>query len=211
MGATLPPPTLLSRGNALPPPAPNSGPGTVINHEYIHQVSDTKEIDGSHFDLVSQNDLLGLDEQAMAFESMLAPQAAPRYASVHAPMARKRAVAPSSSANNAPVNPASSTQATTRAGIMHKVVNMQTFSGAWAWRFELFETIGLAEEDIKLPGKDKDANATALAVAFLETRLSDKREAWDMVAAKSRSWLQNRLGLDAEGVDKLIRAAAAYF
>lgn len=92
---------------------------------------------------------------------------------------------------------------------MHSLIALQTFSGAWTWNDDFVRAIAVDGSQIALSISDNDAKATALAVAFLETKVAGKRDVWDMVVAKARNWLGHQLGLDARGVDDLIKDAAA--
>jgi hypothetical protein len=92
---------------------------------------------------------------------------------------------------------------------MHDLIGLQTFSGAWAWDAKVFEAMEVNPDDVKLPGNDKDADATALAVAYLENKVASKRDVWEMVVEKARNWLAKQLGLSADGVD-MVKEAAKY-
>ena len=61
----------------------------------------------------------------------------------------------------------------------------------------------------ELGGRD-DIAATALAIAFLETKVSSQRAAWELVVAKARMWLDSQVGGDAMRRDALVEKAATY-
>ncbi|CAK4032523.1 Hypothetical predicted protein [Lecanosticta acicola] len=100
---------------------------------------------------------------------------------------------------------------------MHKLIGLQTFSGAWVWNEEFLDLIVHGGDDkdgqnidrTKF-GNDADSTATALAIAFLEQFLSEKKDVWEMVASKARGWLAKQLGVNAAKVEELVRVAAGY-
>ena len=96
--------------------------------------------------------------------------------------------------------------------IMHKLINLQTFSGAWAWNGELFAVLGMNEMAVNKRdiGSSPETCATALVIAYLETKAATKRDVWEMVVSKARAWLGKQVG-DGNGVDDVVRKAAGYF
>jgi len=94
-----------------------------------------------------------------------------------------------------PPLPAASKEST-----LHQLIDLQTFCGAWDWNDQLFETVG------KSVAFDNDAfategvMATALAVAFLESKLAASRDVWEMVVAKAKAWLASESVADVERV-----------
>ena len=92
---------------------------------------------------------------------------------------------------------------------MHKLIGLQTFSGAWTLSEELLAIIGVSSTDVFLQGGGPESRATALAIAFLEHKAASKRDVWEMVVAKGRAWLGKQNGLDGQGAaDDLIKQAA---
>ncbi|TKA69879.1 hypothetical protein B0A55_08824 [Friedmanniomyces simplex] len=94
---------------------------------------------------------------------------------------------------------------------MHKLISLQTFSGAWLWSDELADVIGC---DIKMFRKwqigssiSSAAKATAIALAFLSFRAADQRDVWDMVADKATVWLRQETGLNGGGIEKVLEEA----
>ena len=55
---------------------------------------------------------------------------------------------------------------------------------------------------------DTDVAMTALVIAFFENKLKAKKEVWEMVVAKARTWMTSQTGGDSAKVDELIREAA---
>ena len=96
---------------------------------------------------------------------------------------------------------------------MHALINLQTFSGAWAWNDELFSALGISESDVVKEdlGSDSECCATALAIAYLKMKVAGKKDVWEMVASKGRAWLEKQLGMDEVGVDELVENAEVYF
>ncbi|KAF2737448.1 von Willebrand domain-containing protein [Polyplosphaeria fusca] len=76
--------------------------------------------------------------------------------------------------------------------LLQEVVGLQTFEGFWEWNAALFQAIGISEanaQKLLSGGLEKRAVATALAIAFLETKLQDLLESWELVVEKARAWL----------------------
>jgi hypothetical protein len=93
---------------------------------------------------------------------------------------------------------------------MHALINLQTFSGAWAWDQELFSILGIAEESVlkdELGGPNAEIRATALAVAWLEKKVPQEKGVWEMVVEKAKGWMKG------QGVDvlEIVGKAGAYF
>jgi hypothetical protein len=83
---------------------------------------------------------------------------------------------------------------------LERLVDLQTFSGAWPWGDDLLVLLGLDKEfaaalavAAQLPGAGEAMLATALVLAFLEEKLKDKEEEWEMLAEKARGWLSEEL------------------
>ena len=97
--------------------------------------------------------------------------------------------------------------------IIHELIGLQSFSGAWSWSEKLFDLIGV-DYNVNVDKAHSKAapatRATALAVAFFETKLKNKKEVWEMVVAKARAWLAKQLEADQKGVDAYVAKAAAY-
>lgn len=104
-------------------------------------------------------------------------------------------------------------EATTSNPIIHQIISLQTFSGAWTWDIELLRLIGKSELEVNIGklGGDKDVAATVLTVAYFETTLSTRKEVWELVVAKARTWLGKQEGGDVAKVEELILVAAEMF
>lgn len=106
--------------------------------------------------------------------------------------------------------PAVPPPATQAVQAMHSLISLQTFSGAWAWTPQLFALLGISETKITNPAELGPDAATALAVAFLETKVAAKKDVWEMVVTKARAWLAKQIGGGPGEVDKVVQIAAAY-
>jgi hypothetical protein len=90
------------------------------------------------------------------------------------------------------------------------IVGSQAFSGAWSWDDKLFTSMGVqvsrlkqlvSEKESALGGKDNSALsnrlATAVVLAYLETKLAGRRDEWEMIAEKAKAWLEAELSSTA--------------
>ena len=82
------------------------------------------------------------------------------------------------------------------------------------WNDELLELLGLEKDKVDtqaLGGKgDNNIPATVLVIAFLEVKLSEKREVWEMIVQKAKAWIQGKIEDDAE-VEGLVGSAKELF
>jgi hypothetical protein len=76
--------------------------------------------------------------------------------------------------------------------VLHELISLQTFVGAWEWNDQLFETIGKKVTFDADTFASRQAMATALAVAYLESELAAGKDVWEMVVAKARSWMASQ-------------------
>ena len=73
---------------------------------------------------------------------------------------------------------------------------LMRFEGSWALTDELARTIRCDLDRLTPPtGMDATIWSTALALAFLETALSEREEEWGLVADKARAWMR-KAGVD---------------
>ncbi|KAK4945799.1 hypothetical protein LTR10_015147 [Elasticomyces elasticus] len=79
---------------------------------------------------------------------------------------------------------------------MHMVIALQEFDGSWNTSDELFELLGLhhGQMDGFSRSADDVAIATALAVAWLKTRVAGEEDVWEMVVEKAMGWLEGKIG-----------------
>ncbi|KAK1072920.1 hypothetical protein LTR74_002152 [Friedmanniomyces endolithicus] len=95
---------------------------------------------------------------------------------------------------------------------MHKLISLQTFSGAWLWSDELALAIGCGSEVLRSPWQiggsiSSAAKATAIALAFLRCKVGGERDVWEMVGEKAMEWLRGETGLSAGGAEKVVEEA----
>ncbi|KAK4504201.1 hypothetical protein PRZ48_005117 [Zasmidium cellare] len=94
---------------------------------------------------------------------------------------------------------------------LHDLIDLQTFSGSWTWSEEVFAAAGLEVNsvDISILDHNPVVAATALIVAYFETKLADKKDVWEMVVAKARNWLVGQMG-GKEKVEEVLRGAERF-
>lgn len=80
---------------------------------------------------------------------------------------------------------------------LQKIVAFQTFEGFWELERGLVGVVGLEKGNgngkVDLPdvpeGLEARSWATILAITFLEVRMGEEKEVWEMVVEKARGWL----------------------
>jgi hypothetical protein len=97
-------------------------------------------------------------------------------------------------------------KATPSASPLHSLISLQTFVGAWDWNEDLFAVVmyGKTPEFDAAFGSEQ-LMTTALAVAYMETKLTDRKDVWEMVVAKAKTWMGTQV--QPEAVDGLIEKA----
>lgn len=78
--------------------------------------------------------------------------------------------------------------------VLHALIDLQTFAGAWLWTQELFALLGTQPSFSSDGFGNKDAMATALTMAFLRTKMAGRKDVWEMVTEKARAWLGGQIG-----------------
>lgn len=76
---------------------------------------------------------------------------------------------------------------------MHMIIEMQEFDGSWKSTDALFNLVSVGKADIKT-GVDDKVQSTALAIAWLETKMKSEEDVWEMVVEKAKSWLEGVVG-----------------
>jgi hypothetical protein len=99
-----------------------------------------------------------------------------------------------------PLSPAS------ERSVLHALIGLQTFVGAWDWNDELFKILGKDVAFDPTAFALKQIMATALAVAFLESRLAGSRDVWEMVVVKAKKWMVSMGARDTEGAVEAAKA-----
>ncbi|KAI1131424.1 von Willebrand factor type A domain-containing protein [Nemania abortiva] len=78
---------------------------------------------------------------------------------------------------------------------MHALIRLQKFDGSWEWDQAVLDLTGAD------PSKAKRRNsieATALVIAFLQIRVAQEADSWELVVDKAKSWLNGQRGIDNE-------------
>ncbi|KAJ5016244.1 von Willebrand factor A domain-containing protein 5A [Colletotrichum sp. SAR 10_99] len=93
------------------------------------------------------------------------------------------------------------------------LVEMQDFSGFWAWSAQLLKVLDVTEQQVNdaLASFQASQNvvATSVVVAFLRKKLAHESESWEMMEEKAVAWLEEEIGDDEVG--KVLAAAEALF
>jgi hypothetical protein len=76
---------------------------------------------------------------------------------------------------------------------MHKLIEMKEFNGSWKSSDALYALISVDKDVVKAMGQE-NAMSTALAVAWLEVKMSSEEDVWEMVVAKAKDWLRALVG-----------------
>ncbi|KIV83556.1 hypothetical protein PV11_05574 [Exophiala sideris] len=79
---------------------------------------------------------------------------------------------------------------------MHKIIALQEFDGSWNTSDDLFELLGVhhGQMDEFSRSADDVATATALAVAWLKSRVTGEEDVWEMVVEKAMGWVEGKIG-----------------
>ncbi|CAI6084885.1 unnamed protein product [Clonostachys chloroleuca] len=90
---------------------------------------------------------------------------------------------------------------------LQDIISLQEFSGNWGWTDSLEKITGVKRDAAKvaaegsglsLDGRSPDVLSTVCAVVFLRVKLAGEKEAWEMIASKAVSWLEEQLGSEEE-------------
>ncbi|KAM3498552.1 hypothetical protein MY10362_008135 [Beauveria mimosiformis] len=81
---------------------------------------------------------------------------------------------------------------------LEAIIALQTFGGSWTWSAALEELLGVTREVVgeQLEVAAEEVAATVCAVVYLEEKLADEHEVWELVVDKAREWLSVTLGED---------------
>jgi hypothetical protein len=99
---------------------------------------------------------------------------------------------------DSPIDPTTTASSAARAhevDALETVVSLQTFEGYWQWDESLFQNLGvdcrkvLSEQSMK----QSAALATAIVLNFMEEKLAERKDEWEMLAEKARDWLKIKL------------------
>lgn len=97
--------------------------------------------------------------------------------------------------------------------VMHTLIALQTFSGAWPLNKALLDALAIrrsARAELEVCGGSDEVKATALAIAYLETKVEEERDVWEMIVAKARAWLGEQGSVVVKGVERVVEEAAGY-
>ena len=124
------------------------------------------------------------------------PPSAPPPLPSSAPPQRAPSTAPPLSAPKPYAKPKPCPMQAKAADALEALVLLMRFEGSWALTDELARTIRCDLDRLTPPtGMDATIWSTALALAFLETALSEREEEWGLVADKARAWMR-KAGVD---------------
>eukprot|EP00747_Dinoflagellata_sp_TGD_P076107 gnl/TRDRNA2_/TRDRNA2_159014_c2_seq1.p1 gnl/TRDRNA2_/TRDRNA2_159014_c2~~gnl/TRDRNA2_/TRDRNA2_159014_c2_seq1.p1 ORF type:complete len:247 (-),score=58.22 gnl/TRDRNA2_/TRDRNA2_159014_c2_seq1:71-811(-) len=93
----------------------------------------------------------------------------------------------------------SAANSTTGSSLLQSLVILQSFDGSWRPTEALAKVLGIEKTELL-----HAVWATALSLAFLELRVADCAEEWQLVAQKAKAWLQHNTD---EEVSKLVAKA----
>ena len=89
---------------------------------------------------------------------------------------------------------------------LQALIALQEFDGSWEWKKQLLAILRVdAKELEKTAPKSKNILATALVVRFLETRLAEEKDSWELVVEKAREWIEDKVG--SQGLQAIYAAA----
>lgn len=95
---------------------------------------------------------------------------------------------------------------------LHQIIALQSFDGSWELNDKFLEVLKLSWSKVKSrvssPSEEK-VWATVLAICFLEKKMAEQKDAWELVVDKARVWLS---GVAKDGfVEKLVQVAETLF
>lgn len=93
-------------------------------------------------------------------------------------------------------------------GPLQGLVALQGFEGAWEWSAALQGLVGVEHGALARFGEGvaPKVAATVLAVHFLQTKLKDEKDGWELLVDKATAWLEAEVG--AAKMAALFAAAA---
>lgn len=95
---------------------------------------------------------------------------------------------------------------------MHALIELQNFDGSWELSSQLLKLIGVTEEELARIFADKGIDerkaltATVVAIAFLEAKVTDEEDVWEMVVEKAKGWLIGKVGTDSDLEEEIAQA-----
>ena len=88
---------------------------------------------------------------------------------------------------------------------LEAIIALQTFSGSWTWSAALERLLGVTQDAASkaLQVTSEAATATLCAMAYLQAKLAEEEEVWELVVDKAREWLTTTLSLGEDDVKAL--------
>lgn len=83
---------------------------------------------------------------------------------------------------------------------LHALIELQNFEGSWTFSDRLADITGVGKDEFARP-EAGTAWVTVLVIAFLEFRMREERDVWELVVAKARFWLDTQF-LDLNGLEE---------
>lgn len=74
---------------------------------------------------------------------------------------------------------------------VHSIIELQSFEGYWNINEGLRKVMGVDKEIVDLKGQKTTWN-TILVVTFLETKMEEEKDVWELVVEKARAWLRDQ-------------------
>jgi Vault protein inter-alpha-trypsin domain/von Willebrand factor type A domain len=93
---------------------------------------------------------------------------------------------------------------------LHALIALQSFAGSWALTSGLCDLLGVTLSNAQAKVQDKklwDVWATILVVVYLEQKLANEEETWDLVVGKARDWVKGEKVTVEGGLEGLERLA----
>ncbi|KAK3117059.1 hypothetical protein LTR53_001938 [Teratosphaeriaceae sp. CCFEE 6253] len=94
---------------------------------------------------------------------------------------------------------------------MHKLIFLQTSSGAWLWSTELCSTLDTDQNVMRqwqsYGGLGTAVKATALVIAYLMRDCGGQKDVWDMVSTKAMEWLAREIKLEGDDLLAVVKEA----
>ncbi|KAI9774356.1 MAG: hypothetical protein M1840_004250 [Geoglossum simile] len=93
---------------------------------------------------------------------------------------------------------------------LHALIALQSFTGSWDLTSSLCALLGLTLPDTQAKVQDKKlwgVWATILVIVYLEGKLADEEETWDLVVGKAKDWVRGEKVTLEGGLERLERLA----
>ncbi|RDL38783.1 uncharacterized protein BP5553_03123 [Venustampulla echinocandica] len=85
---------------------------------------------------------------------------------------------------------------------LHSIIALQDFDGSWPVdKAEISRILGFDVGE-NPQGGNKSPWVTVVMVCYLEKKLADEKDTWELVVEKARAWLVDTVTIDLEGLEK---------